>query len=617
MLPSGPPGLAVTGPTLILGVGLLWLERWLAVPLEFGFVSLALPLAFWLSCLWSPALAALGVSLALLLRRPAWAETACDLLPAWLVCLGVSLSPQPLESPLSLAALLLASVPLTLLLRQALAPKRRKLTDFNNLTFEILSLAMLGPVALKLYEHWPVGLLAVPVLLLAFLSSARRETTLLRLKSERGERNPAAVGVGPDLQVEARAEAFQMLEALSLQCRTRQQAVEEVLNLMVQRFPGCNCAYQIGHQVLSRRGVIRPDQGHPLQWKVTSDSTLLVSFRTPPPAAVHESLGVFVRCSAIMLERADFQESLLRSVQALRTLLAASQELSPEIPPEQLKEKAFQIASQIAEDRPLQVSSQGEIQLATGEPLAHYQQEALHLLGQLLHSALERGQQQAQLSQSSKLAAIGQLAAGVAHELNTPLGSLTVLLASIQQSLSSRPERAAQRLEQAQKALTQMQSIVSKLLYYGRETGQGKRRVNLQTVLQDTLELTAHSRSHKNIEVQCQSNPAEVEADPGEMQQVLSNLLINAALALESGGTIWIQLQQENREAVLLVQDSGQGVDPQIAERIFEPFFTTRAVGQGTGLGLSISRQIAEQHGGRLTFLGGSRFELRLPLWRQ
>lgn len=609
----------MTGPSLLTGVGLLLLERWLAVPLEFGFLSLAVPLAFWLSCLWNPAAAALGVGLALVLRRPALAETACDLLPAWLVCLGVSLSPEPLESPLSLSALLLASVPLTLLLRQALAPARRKLADFNSLTFEILSLALLGPLAVKAYQQWPVSLLGIPVLLLALLSSARREITIQRMRSDRGESTTpaAAAGADPGQRIEARAETFQMLEALSLQCRTRQQAVEEVLNLMVQRFPGCNCAYQIGQQVLSRRGTIRPDQGHPLQWKVTSDSTLLVSFRTPPPAAVHESLGVFVRCSAIMLERADFQESLLRSVQALRYLLAATQELSPEIPPEQLKQRAFQIASQIAEDRPLKVSAKGEIQLANGEPLTHYQQEALHLLGQLLQSALQRGQQQAQLSQSSKLAAIGQLAAGVAHELNTPLGSLTVLLSSIQQSLNSRPERAAERLEQAKKALHQMQSIVSKLLYYGRETGQGKRRVDLQTVLQDTLELTAHSRSGKSIAVECQSNPAEVEADPGEIQQVLSNLLINAALALESGpGTIWIVLKQENREAVLQVQDSGQGVDPQIAERIFEPFFTTRAVGQGTGLGLSISRQIAEQHGGRLTFLEGSRFELRLPLWK-
>lgn len=604
----------MNGPSIALGVGLLLLNLGSTIPLEFGTISLILPVSFWLSCLWGGAAAAVAVALSLLLRRRPWREVLCDLPSACLVCLAVHLCPEPLESPLMLTVLLLASVPLTLILRMALAPKKMPQGDFVNLLFEAIGLALLGPLAVGLYQRWPLGLLALPCVLLGLLSSVRKETRLRQLLGQRGE---AQISPQQRNEVEARAEAFQMLEALSLQCRTRQQAVEAILGLMSQRFPGCYCAYLVGNQVLGRRGIEQADQSHRMQWNVTPDSTLVVSFRSSVAPAAQQSLGVFVRCSAVMLERADFQESLLRSVQALRYLLAATQELAPGLPADHLRQRAYQVASHVMEGRPLQISPQGALLVSDGFPVAAYQQEAMQLLEQLLQSAIQRGQQQAQLSQSSKLAAIGQLAAGVAHELNTPLGSLTVLLGGIQQSLTSRPERAAQRLEQAQKAIQQMKSIVSKLLYYGRETGQGRRQVNLETILQDTLELTAHTRSGKGIQVQSQSIPAEVEVDPGEIQQVISNLLVNAALALESGsGTIRVLLGQEQQEAVLQVEDSGPGVDPEIAERIFEPFFTTRPVGQGTGLGLSISRQIAEQNGGRLDFLGGSRFQLRLPLWK-
>lgn len=604
-------------PAIAVGGGLILLEVLLVVPLQFGSVSLALPLAFWLTNLWGPWMALLGVALALLLRRRSWAEFFCELLPAWVVCLALAFTQAPLESPLILAAILLASVPLSLLLRLSFGPKKLKHGDFVNLTLELLGLALLGPLALGLYQNWPTGLLALPFLLFGLLASARRESRLQRLLEKRAELSNPRLGSPQQVnELEARAEAFQMLEALSLQCRTRQEAVEAILNLMVQRFPGCYCAYVVGDRVVGRRGIEQPEQGHRMQWSVTPDSTLVVSFRSALPAAAHQSLGSFVRCSAVMLERADFQESLLRSLQALRFLLAATQELAPGLPAERLRERAWQVASHVTEGRPLQFSSQGGLQVADGFPLAPYQLEALQLLDQLLQNALERGQQQAQLTQSSKLAAIGQLAAGVAHELNTPLSSLTLLLSNIQQSLKSRPERAAQSLEQAQKAIGQMKSIVSKLLYYGRESGQGRRQVNLETILQDTLELTAYSRKSNGIEVQCQSVPATVEVDPGEIQQVLSNLLINAALALESGpGNIRILLTAQQSEAVVVVEDSGRGVDPEIADRIFEPFFTTRPVGQGTGLGLSISRQIAEQNGGSLNFLGGSRFQLRLPLF--
>jgi signal transduction histidine kinase len=108
----------------------------------------------------------------------------------------------------------------------------------------------------------------------------------------------------------------------------------------------------------------------------------------------------------------------------------------------------------------------------------------------------------------------------------------------------------------------------------------------------------------------------ECQADPGEIGQVVVNLLMNAIRALARGGPprqLWLSAQSREGLAVVRIADSGPGVPAEIAPRIFEPFFTTEEVGQGTGLGLSISRQIAQQHGGTLEFVGGSCFELRLP----
>ena len=240
---------------------------------------------------------------------------------------------------------------------------------------------------------------------------------------------------------------------------------------------------------------------------------------------------------------------------------------------------------------------------------------------QKTHAALRDSQ--AQLVQSSKLAAVGQLAGGVAHELNTPLGAVALAIEAAQMNMASKPERAATRLERASKAVGQMKEIVSKLLFYSRDARSGHRQCNLNEVLDDTLQLVGHQLRLDNIEVIQELGPEiPLFANPNELQQVLINLILNARdamleasargrqLNLATGGWeggVWVR-----------ISDQGCGMPPEVIERIFEPFYTTKEVGKGTGLGLSVTSQLVEQHGGKLSVestLGqGTTFLVRLPL---
>jgi signal transduction histidine kinase len=240
---------------------------------------------------------------------------------------------------------------------------------------------------------------------------------------------------------------------------------------------------------------------------------------------------------------------------------------------------------------------------------------------QKTHAALRDSQ--AQLVQSSKMAAVGQLAGGVAHELNTPLGAVALAVEAAQMNLENKPERAAARLERAGKAVQQMKEIVSKLLFYSRDARSGLRETNLNEVLEDTLQLVGHQLRLDNIEtIQNLGELPPMLANPNELQQVFTNLILNARdamltpgatgkkLALSSGtwdGGVWAR-----------VQDQGCGMPAEVLERIFEPFYTTKDVGKGTGLGLSVTSQLVQQHGGKIDVQSlpgqGTRFDVRLPL---
>lgn len=246
------------------------------------------------------------------------------------------------------------------------------------------------------------------------------------------------------------------------------------------------------------------------------------------------------------------------------------------------------------------------------------QKAGLHRELLATHRALQESQ--AHLVQSSKLAAVGQLAAGVAHELNTPLGAILLGVDSALASLETRPERAAARLQTARRAALQARQTVAKLLFYSREAGQGMRATDLNQVVTDTLELVGHHLEVEKIQVEwCPGQLGPVQANPNELQQVLTNLVLNARDALrqtEGDRTLRLASRGEGGWSVIEVVDGGPGIPPEIQERLCEPFFTTKPVGQGTGLGLWVSREILNRHQGSLrmdSVPGRTCFTMRLP----
>jgi signal transduction histidine kinase/CheY-like chemotaxis protein len=229
---------------------------------------------------------------------------------------------------------------------------------------------------------------------------------------------------------------------------------------------------------------------------------------------------------------------------------------------------------------------------------------------------------QSKLLQTEKMAALGQLVSGIAHELNNPLtaimGYAQLLLGRGQ---SSAPLKEAERIyQEAERA----RRIVKNLLFFARETKPERLRANLNEIVERTLALRSYELKIENISVECALAPnlATTLADPYQLQQVFLNLLLNAEQALlhsHGGGHVSIRTYQPTSRSVAFeVADDGPGVPAEIASRIFDPFFSTKAPGEGTGLGLSIAYGIVKQHRGDIYFenqpSGGARFIVDLPL---
>ena len=220
-----------------------------------------------------------------------------------------------------------------------------------------------------------------------------------------------------------------------------------------------------------------------------------------------------------------------------------------------------------------------------------------------LHESLK--QSQAQLIQSSKMAAVGQLAAGVAHELNTPLGAMNLAVEGALRSFEKRPERTAERLRRALKAGGQLAEIVSKLLHYSQQSSAEAEPTNLNSVVQEALDLIGHQLRLQQVEVtsQLQELPP-VLINANEIQQVVINLLTNARDAVQSRPPdqreVEVKTFGSGDLVILEVIDNGCGMDEKTLSRIFEPFYTTKDVGSGTGLGLSVTKELVEQNRGRI-----------------
>jgi signal transduction histidine kinase len=244
------------------------------------------------------------------------------------------------------------------------------------------------------------------------------------------------------------------------------------------------------------------------------------------------------------------------------------------------------------------------------------------LYTQVVEARRQLEESQASLVQSSKLTAIGQLAAGVAHELNSPLGAISLSVGEALNQFDDRPELAKRLIGKAHTAVGKAKEIVNRLMAYSRKAEHQVRTLSLEALVRDTLEFLSFQLRSAEVALEVTSDPVTlVEGEEQPLQQVVTNLVLNAAQALEERPVgerrMTVTIFAQAGEVGLRISDRGLGIQPEHLPRIFDPFFTTKPVGRGTGLGLWACQQIVSQHLGSVavdSVVGqGSTFTVRLP----
>ena len=226
---------------------------------------------------------------------------------------------------------------------------------------------------------------------------------------------------------------------------------------------------------------------------------------------------------------------------------------------------------------------------------------------------------QAQLRHADRLATIGQLAAGVAHELNEPLGNI-LGFAQLLQKDSDLPERASNDVGKIVRASLHAREVIHKLLVFSRQRTPVLSLVNLNRIVQDGLYFLESRCSRAGIQVLSNLAPElpDINADSSQLHQVLVNLVVNSIQAIRSGGVITIDTAADPESVSLKVSDTGCGMTDDTKAKIFTPFFTTKDVDEGTGLGLAVVHGIISSHGGSIRVESapgkGTSIEIRLPL---
>lgn len=220
------------------------------------------------------------------------------------------------------------------------------------------------------------------------------------------------------------------------------------------------------------------------------------------------------------------------------------------------------------------------------------------------------------LKHAEKLAAVGQLSAGVAHELGTPL---SVVDGTAQRALRTEnlPAPVEDALENIREEVQRMEHIVNQLLDFGRRNPLQRRTVTATQLARIAIESTqAGHPGTDRLELDAPEASVSLSVDVGLMERVLVNLLRNA-LEAAPAGPVRLRWDAGEDHVVFSVEDDGPGIDPEMRSRLFEPFFTTKEVGEGTGLGLAVAHGIVEEHGGTIEVgespLGGAQFRVRLP----
>jgi len=242
---------------------------------------------------------------------------------------------------------------------------------------------------------------------------------------------------------------------------------------------------------------------------------------------------------------------------------------------------------------------------------------------ELIQDVTEMRQLKQQMMHSEKLAALGRISAGIAHEIGNPLTSIYSFLQILQSK--DYDEFTEEALDTMSEHITRIKDIVQQMSGYSSDRHATMNVINLNSVVNSALELIGHEKGMKRVEkdISFFGGALKVEGDANWLVSVFVNLLLNALDAMPDGGRLTVRTEQEEypdgaRFAVAEVSDTGIGIGPEDIERIFDPFFTTKVPGKGTGLGLSVSYNIIRDHGGDIgvtsTLGEGTTFKVRLPL---
>ncbi len=245
--------------------------------------------------------------------------------------------------------------------------------------------------------------------------------------------------------------------------------------------------------------------------------------------------------------------------------------------------------------------------------------EAFNNLMFLLEAeARQVGRMRAQLVEKEKMVALGQIAAGVAHEVGNPLSSIS----SIVQMLKRNPSKVLmpEQLDLIETHIQRISGTVRQLVTMSRPGADRWELVDVGRTLEEAVRLISFDRRARKVDIDFEppSSLPRTYALRGQLQQVFINLSLNALDAMPAGGQLGIRAQKRRGNIVVRVEDTGCGIAPEVGRRVFEPFFTTKDPGRGTGLGLSVSYGIIQTHGGRIDFVStvgkGTVFTVQLPI---
>ena len=225
---------------------------------------------------------------------------------------------------------------------------------------------------------------------------------------------------------------------------------------------------------------------------------------------------------------------------------------------------------------------------------------------------------QQQLLHADRLATIGQLAAGVAHELNEPLGNI-LGLAQLSSKLPDIPEQAKKDIKLIEDCAIYSREIIKKLMDFSRQSALCKEAINLNEVIDNSITFLEARCIKEGIKIVKQyTKNITTTADPNQIKQVITNLTINAIQAMKNGGELIFTTKKDRKNAIFSIEDTGDGISGENMSKTFMPFFTTKDIGEGTGLGLSVVYGIIKNHNGDIKVSSepgkGTIFQVYLPL---